>query len=149
MGRVKLKIPTEKPLFITTIPVRISDINYGGHVGNDSILTILHEARLHLLNNFGFTELNAGGNSLIMADVMIAYKGESFYGDVLKISMYADEVSPKSFDILYLVTTFKDGTEIEIANAKTGMVCFDYATRRIAAMTTDLRVVLEGGKMTS
>ena len=45
MGRVKIKFPAENPLFITTIHVRIGDINYGGHVGNDAILSIIHEAR--------------------------------------------------------------------------------------------------------
>ena len=144
MGRVKLKIPTEKPLFSTNIVVRIGDINYGGHLGNDALLSILHEARMQFLQNFGFTELNAGGNSLIMADVMIAYKGESFYGDVLKINVYIEEITSKSFDILYFVSTVQNGLTKEIAHAKTGMVCFDYTTRKIVYMMLDLRKVLEG-----
>ncbi|MFZ9695712.1 MAG: hypothetical protein ACO3AY_07565 [Chitinophagaceae bacterium] len=28
------------------IPIRITDINYGGHVGNDRMLTLAHEARI-------------------------------------------------------------------------------------------------------
>ncbi len=79
MNRVKIKIPNENPLFSTKIPIRITDINYGGHVGNDSILAILHEARMQFLHAFGYSELDAGGNSLIMADVMIAYKNERNY----------------------------------------------------------------------
>jgi acyl-CoA thioester hydrolase len=70
MSRVKLKIPTEKPLFTAIINVRIGDINYGGHAGNDAILSIMHEARMQMLNSHGFSEMNAGGTSLIMADVM-------------------------------------------------------------------------------
>jgi YbgC/YbaW family acyl-CoA thioester hydrolase len=143
MSRVKLKIPTEKPLFITTIPVRISDINYGGHVGNDAFLSIIHETRMQLLKHFGFDELNAGGNSLIMADVMIAYKSEAFYGDILTINMYIDEITAKSFDIIYDINTIKNGINKNIIQAKTGMVCFDYATRRIANMTDELKYVLQ------
>ena len=91
MARVKLKFPDENPLFTTIIPVRVNDLNYYNHVGNDSVLTIVHEARMQFLRSHGFDEINAGGVSLIMADVMIAYKGESFYGDSLTIDLFAEE----------------------------------------------------------
>ena len=64
MGRVKLKFPDNNPLFTTAIYVRIGDINFGGHVGNDAILSIIHEARVQMLRSHGYDELNAGGNSL-------------------------------------------------------------------------------------
>jgi acyl-CoA thioester hydrolase len=139
MSRVKLYIPSEKPLFTAKINVRISDINYGGHVGNDSVLSIIHEARMQLLRAKGFDEMNAGGNSLIMADAMIAYRGEAFYGDELTVDIYANDVTNKSFDIIYHIFTFRNGIEFDVAQAKTGMVCFDYTTRKIAAMTNELK----------
>ena len=142
MSRVKLKFPAENPLFTTTISVRISDINYGGHVGNDAILSIIHEARLQMLCNFGYNEMNAGGNSLIMADVMIAYKDESFYGDALTIKIYAEEITTYSFDLLYHISTLRNGVQADIAHAKTGMVCFDYQERKIVPMTDELRTLL-------
>lgn len=144
MGRVKLVFPDKKPLFKATISVRIGDINYGGHVGNDAVLSIIHEARMQLLAAHGYTELKAGGNSLIMGDVMIAYRGEAFYGDILTVIMYADDVAVRSFDVLYHITTMRNGKVTDIAHAKTGMVCFDYETRKTAAMTDELRRVLEG-----
>src|ERR1700709_550454 len=107
MGRVKLKFPDENPLFTATIPVRIGDINYGGHVGNDAILSIIHEARMQMLDSKGYSEMNAGGNSMIMADVMIAYKGESFYGDVLIVNIYAEEITEHSFDLLYHISAIR------------------------------------------
>lgn len=42
--------------FSTDIRVRISDINYGMHVGHDSFLTITHEARVRFLKSLGATE---------------------------------------------------------------------------------------------
>lgn len=138
MGRVKIVFPDKKPLFISTIQVRISDINYGNHVGNDSILSIIHEARMQLLASFGYTELDAGGNSLIMADVMIAYKAEAFYGDILEIAMFADEISTTGFSLLYLISTHRADKITDIAHAKTGMVCFDYEVRRVRPMTENL-----------
>jgi acyl-CoA thioester hydrolase len=146
MGRVKLKFPVENPLFVATIPVRIGDINYGNHVGNDAILSIIHEARMQLLARNGYDEMNAGGNGLIMADVMIAYKGESFYGDILTVSIYAEEITAHTFDLLYHISTQRQDKQTVIAHAKTGMVCFDYKARQIAPMTNELKQLLVNKK---
>ncbi len=135
MSRVKIQFPEHNPLGVVLIPVRISDINYGNHVGNDSILSIIHEARMLVLAQNNYTEMNAGGNSMIMADVMIAYKAEAFYGDTLEVEVFATEVTSVRFDLLYRVRTSRAGKEIEIAHAKTGMVCFDYKNRTVAPMT--------------
>ena len=146
MGRVKLKFPAENPLFTATIPVRIGDINYGNHVGNDAVLSIIHESRMQMLRSFGCDEMNAGGNSLIMADVMIAYRGESFYGDVLTVKVFAEELTSHSFDLLYHISTERNGVRSDIAHAKTGMVCFDYGERKVAVITPALRTLLEESK---
>lgn len=143
MGRVKIKFPEQNPLFTCRIPVRISDINYGNHLGNDSLLSIIHEARMQLLQQWGYSELSAGGTSLIMGDVMIAYKGEAFYGDVLKVMVYAEEITEKSFDLLYLIEPERKPNAV-VAHAKTGMICFDYSTRRIATITDELKSRLQG-----
>ena len=143
MGRVKIKFPNEKPLFQATIPVRISDINYGNHLGNDSLLSIVHESRMQLLSQWGYDELNAAGTSLIMADVMIAYKGEAFYGDTLTVDIYAEEITAHSFDLLYHIKTKRDNKDQDIAHAKTGMICFDYKQRKIEGVTEELKKLLE------
>jgi acyl-CoA thioesterase FadM len=98
---------------------------------------------MQLFAQWGFTELEAGGNSLIMADVMVAYKGEAFYGDRLEVVIYADEITEKSFDLLYKITTTRNGAEHLIAEAKTGMVCFDYSERRISKMKEPLKSCLQ------
>lgn len=143
MSRVKVKFPDEKPLLTVTIPVRIGDINYGGHMGNDSVLSIIHEARVQLLASFGMTEMNAGGVGLIMADVAIAYKGEGFYGDTLAVAIYATEFSSVSFDLLYHISAMRNGAKTDIAHAKTGMVCFDYNIRKVTALPEELKSRLE------
>lgn len=142
MGRVKLKFPDENPLFTTSISVRIGDINYGNHVGNDAILSIMHEARMRFFAFHGYTELDIAGSSIIMADVMIAYKGEAFYGDELSVRIYAEGLSSFSFDLLYHVSALRNGTEADIAHGKTGMVCYDYKAKKVAAMNDVLRRML-------
>ncbi len=55
MARIKLELP-EHFEFTTRIPIRITDINYGGHAGNDSMLSIIHEARVQFLKHYDFEE---------------------------------------------------------------------------------------------
>jgi acyl-CoA thioester hydrolase len=146
MSRVKIQFPDYNPLYTANIAVRIGDVNYGNHVGNDAILSIIHEARMQMLGAFNFTEMNAGGNSMIMADVMIAYKAEAFYGDTLSVQVFGDALTGSTFSLLYRLTTMRNGTQTEIAHAKTGMVCFDYNMRKIVPMTDELRNFLSTGK---
>lgn len=137
MARIKVDLP-EQFSFSVMIPVRITDINYGGHVGNDSVLSLLHEARVKYLNHLGFTELDIAGVGLIMSDVGIEFKGESFYGDELLISVGAGEFSKISFELFYKMETVREGKKILIAKAKTGMVCYDYDAKKVAAVPEEL-----------
>ena len=140
MSRVKIKFPEQKALYTLSVPVRIGDLNYGNHVGNDAILSIIHEARVQMLKQHGYTELSAGGVGLIMSDSAIVYKGEGFYGDIFDIEIYVDDITTVSFDLLYRITT--QGDKKPIAHAKTGMVCFDYDVRKVTSMPEGLKRVL-------
>lgn len=133
MARIKLSLP-ENFSFSTTLPVRITDLNYGGHVGNDTILTLLHEARVQYLQSLGYSELDFAGVSLIMGDVAIEFKAELFYGDALKAYVAASDFSRVGFDLYYELLVEKEGKEVTIAAAKTGMVCFNYSTRKVVAV---------------
>src|SRR5574339_154639 len=100
MARIKIDLP-EKFSFTTMIPVRITDVNYGGHVGNDIILSILHEARMQFLMEYGYTEMNLGGAGIIMNDVAIEFKKELFYGEIIKASVAAGGFSKVAFEVFY------------------------------------------------
>jgi acyl-CoA thioester hydrolase len=133
MARVKLEIPAHK-IFTTNIPVRITDINYGNHVGNDALVSIIHEARMQWLTSNNFTELNIGGAAIIMADLAVEYKAESFYGDTLNVAVFIGKITKISFEIFYEITTTRNDKKVIIANAKTGMVCFDYEARKVTSV---------------
>lgn len=141
MARVKIHLP-ETFSFFTQIPVRISDINYGGHVGNDSILSLIHEARLHFLKSFGYTELEFDGVGLIMADAAIEFKGEAFYGDLLKAYVAVEEISRIGFELYYKLV--KGEEETVVAVAKTGMICFDYSKRKVSTIPNEALQKLRG-----
>lgn len=146
MARIKIDLPAAFP-FNFQMPVRIQDINYGNHVGNDAILSIIHEARIRFLGALGYKELDhEAGSGFIMADVAIAYKGEGFYGDVFDIAVAAGEFNALGFELFYLITANRDGQTITIAEAKTGMICFNYKTHKIAKLPADMKARLETGK---
>jgi len=135
MARVKVALP-ETFLFTVKIPVRITDLNYGAHLGNDALLSILHEARVQFLQHIGLPEFEPETQlGLIMADVAIEYKGEAFHGDVLHIQLAANDLNKYGFDVVYWVKA-QDGREI--ARAKTGMLCFDYNTRKLRSLPTGI-----------
>ena len=130
MARIKLATPAQK-IFSTEIAVRITDINYGNHVGNDAFVQLIHEARVQWLSSNNYTELNIEGASLIMADLAVEYKAESFYGDVLQIEIAVGEISRAGFELYYQITTTRDGKNILIAKAKTGLVSFNYEEKKV------------------
>lgn len=131
MARIKIELPAAIS-FTTNIPVRITDVNYGGHVGNDAILSIIHEGRMQYLANYNYTELDFGGIGLIMSDVGIEFKGELFYKDIIIASITAGNFSKVGFDIYYKLEKEINGQLQLIAIAKTGMVGYDYSKKKIA-----------------
>lgn len=142
MARIKISLP-ESFLLTVELPVRITDLNYGNHLGNDALVSLLHEARVQLLRHAGLVELDtATGQGLIMADLAVEYRGEGFYGDVLQVQMAATELHKYGFDVVYQLQTT---TGRAIARAKTGMLCFDYTTRKLRLLPPGVAVRLTAG----
>lgn len=137
MARVKIDMPGDFT-FSTIIPVRITDLNYGGHVGNDTVLSLIHEARVQFLKHFDYEELNLAGVGLIMSDVAIEFKSELFYGDEVIASVTTRDFSKVAFDLYYKLEKMSNGKNVPVAFAKTGMVCYDYARKRIAAVPVEV-----------
>lgn len=128
MARIKLEISGELE-FSTEIAVRITDMNYGGHLGNDVMLSLIHEARMRFLRHHGFTEVDVDGVGIIMTDAAIVYKAECFYGDILCIEVGVQDIGKSGCDIVYRISNKETGKEV--ARAKTGIVFFDYEKRTV------------------
>lgn len=113
-------------------------MNYGGHLGNDRILTLAHEARVQTLAQYGFSEMDCGGHSLIMADAEISFRAEAFYGDTLQVSVFSGDASAKGFSLYYRMEK-KGETPVVVAEVRTGLVAFDYTARRVVSLAEDFR----------
>lgn len=142
MARVKLNIP-ENIISVIIIPVRINDINYGNHVGNDAFVSIIHEARVQWLKQHNFTELNIDGIGLIMGDLEIEFKKESLYPDIIEVQLSVGELSRVSFELYYQLFTKRNDIQILLVNAKTGMVCYDYLNKKVAPIPDKLKKILD------
>jgi acyl-CoA thioester hydrolase len=141
MAKVKIELPGEF-IFKTEIPVRISDINYGGHLGNDSVLSIVHEARLRFLNRHNIIEFNANGPGIIMVDAAVEYKAESFYGDILIVEIGANDITGVGCEFVYRLTN-KETKKI-IALVKTGIVFYHYGKKKVISMPVEFKSELGG-----
>jgi len=108
--------------------VRISDINYAGHVSNAAVLYYFQEARIAYLAQLGpFTELNLGeGCGIIMPESRVLYRAEMAFGDPLVLGARVEELGKTSVRMGYRIE--RQGAVT--AEGTTPLVSFDYAARR-------------------
>ncbi len=139
MGRIRIQLPKQFS-FQTDLEIRISDINYGNHLGNDAVLRLLHEARIRYLRQYGYTESNICGVGLMIADAAVVYKSQGYHGDPLQIEVAAAEPSRYGCQIYYRITNQATGKEV--ARAKTGIVFFDYVRNKLAELPEEFKGII-------
>jgi len=114
------------------MPIRVTDLNYAGHLANDKVLTLSHEARERFFRHFGYSEMNIEGDSLIMADAAVQYKSEGFLGDVLIVQMAIPQFTRVGFDMIYQMSKEESGQVV--AMIKTALVFFDYEQKKLVSV---------------
>jgi len=131
MPRVQIQ-PLARYAFSIDLKVRVTDLNYGGHLGNDRLLALVHEARVAFLARYGWSEMDCAGVSLIMGDAVVLYQAQAYAGDLLRFEVAMGEPSRCGFRLFYRVTRARDGAPVALV--ETGMVCFDYAANKVRAL---------------
>lgn len=137
MARLELTLP-DHFIYTTELTVRVNDLNYGAHVGNDNMLVLMQQARIHFYQANGFKDEVSfeGSVGQVISDALVIYKAEAFLGDVLTIHLAIADINKYGFDMLYQVINKVTGKEV--ARGKTGIVCFDYSKRKVAPIPTRL-----------
>lgn len=139
MSRIKIELPEHLP-FTTLLDVRITDLNYGNHVGNDRFLVYAQEARTRFLAHLGYTELSMEQVGLIMVDAALEFKHQVDYGMTLEVGMGVTNITNKGFDLLYRLCILQpENASAVAARIKTAMLCFDYTTQKIASLPLEAR----------
>ena len=145
MSRIKLTLPEAQHfIFTTEITPRVSDINYGNHLGHDHLISLLHEARVRFLNKHNFNELDIDGSGIIMSDLAITYKTEVNWGEHLSIEIALCDPSRVGCDFFYLVKNKETGAEV--ARAKTGIIFFDYKRKKVVRIPKAFAGLIQGNK---
>ena len=140
MSRIQIQLP-EQFAFSTDITLYQLHMNYGGHLDNALLLSVVSEARVRFFKSLGYTELDIEGVGILVADAAVQYRSEAFHGDVMEVSVGAADLAKKGFDLVWCM--HEKTTRREVARGKTGIVCFDYASRKVAALPAAFREKLE------
>lgn len=130
---MRIQLPqTENYVFETEYSVVISDINYGGHLGNDKYLSIAHECRTRFYHWLGFSEKNIGQTNIgtIMANAVVNYKAEAFHGDELTVCIAVENIGRSNFDIIYKIMRNHD----VIAEILTTILAFHSVDKKVKSI---------------
>jgi acyl-CoA thioester hydrolase len=131
MPRIQIELP-ERFAFSTEIALYLSHINYGGHLDNALLLTVVSEARARFFQSLGYSELNVEGVGIVVADAALQYQSEAFHGETMVVQMTATDFGKYGCDLPWCMNEKLSGREV--ARGKTGIVFFDYATRKVATV---------------
>ena len=126
MPHIKLH---EQPYYEFTYQFTIQavHINYRGHLGHDSVVQILNEARANMFRALGISELDLGDGKtgVITRDTVVNYKSQGFVYQTLSVESQVGEIGPDAFTVSQRIK--RDGHLVALA--ETGLVGFDYKTR--------------------
>ena len=131
MARLEIKM-IDSFLFETELTIRTTDINLANHVGNDTFVSLMQEARTRFFVSLGYSGRDIEGKAFVISDLAVLYKSQSYYGDRLKFEIGLSDFNKYGCDIFYKVTN--SGTNTLVLQAKTGMVFFDYIKNMVSSV---------------
>ena len=132
MARLDLHFADELFCYQTHLTVRITDINAANHLANDSMISMISEARARFLFEMGVEETREDGIGIIVTDLATTYKAEAHARDQLLFEVGVMDFNPYGGDITFRITRPADGALV--AMAKSGFVFFNYQNGKVTAM---------------
>lgn len=137
MARLQLTFPEDQFYYSTPMSVRVTDINAGNHLGNDSMISMISEARARFLFEFGVAETERDGTGIIVTDLATTYRAEAHARDQLLFEVGVMDFNKYGGDIIFRITRPRDRKLI--AMAKSGFVFYNYKTSQVVMMPEDFR----------
>ena len=142
MARLQLDFPENQFYFTTQLTVRITDINSANHLANDSMISMISEARARFLYQFGIEEVSEKGVGIIMTDLATTYLREAFARDALIFEVGLMDLNKYGGDIIFRISKASNGELVALA--KSGFVFFHFATGKVRPMPEDFRLRFPG-----
>ncbi len=137
MARLQLEFPEDQYCYSSQLTVRVTDINGANHLGNDSMISMISEARARFLYELGVRETEGDGTGIIVTDLATTYKAEAHARDQLLFEVGVMDFNKYGGDITFRVSRPRD--QALIAMAKSGFVFFNYKTSQVVPMPDEFR----------
>jgi 4-hydroxybenzoyl-CoA thioesterase len=139
MTKIDIDFPAAE-LFSQEIPIRISDINYGNHLGHDTVVSIFHEARVAFFRAFDMEECDVDGLGILVVDLAVQYRAQAYYGQTLRVDVAAAHIGSRGCDLVYRASDRDTGKVVALG--KTGIVFFDYGEGKVKSMPARFRAAV-------
>lgn len=137
MARLQLDLPEDQYYYSTQLTVRVTDINAANHLGNESMIAMISEARARFLFEFGVAETERDGNGIIVTDLAATYRAEAYGRDQLLFEVGVMDFNKYGGDLIFRITRPRDKTLI--AMAKSGFVFYNYKSSQVCYMPEEFR----------
>ncbi|WP_027995643.1 acyl-CoA thioesterase [Simplicispira psychrophila] len=131
MPRIQFPLP-EHFIFSTEMQIYTSHINWGGHLDNAQLLTLVSEARSRFFRWLDYREAQVEHCSIVVGDVVAQYKSEAFHGETMVVQMVPTDFNRYGFDLAFQMSDKASGREV--ARGKQGIVFIDLAEKKVTAL---------------
>jgi acyl-CoA thioester hydrolase len=125
--------------FVHRETARFRDLDPMGHVNNAVYLTWIENARIEFLRSLAaFDKPDTGGMTMILARVEVDFRAPLGFGDEVEVGVRVSRFGNKSFDLQYELQS----AGRVVAEAKTVLVAFDYASNESKELPEEWRRLL-------
>ena len=128
MPRIQYDLP-ESFVFSTELSIYTSHINWGGHLDNAQLLSLVGEARSRFFLWLDYEERRVEDCSIVIGDALVQYKSEALYGETMLVHLAVTDFNRYGFDLVFSVTEKTQGREV--ARGKTGIAFVSKSHRRV------------------
>ncbi len=142
MERIKLEFPESAIVHRQPLSVRITDMNYGRHLGHDTLVSLLHEARIQAFGALGLSEWDMGGFPSVVADLAVQYQSEARWPDALVVETAIPAPAGKAIVVHHRVRHAEGGRPV--ATARLNIVLIDPAQGRSVAIPDTVQLAIAG-----
>ena len=139
MARLHLDFPEDQFYYATPLTVRVTDINGANHLGNDSMISMISEARARFLYEYGVKETGRDRVGIIVTDLATTYRAEAHAHDQLLFEVGLMDFNKYGGDMIFRVTRPRD--KKLVAMAKYGFVFFNYESSEVVSMPEEFRAL--------
>ncbi|MFC7369510.1 MULTISPECIES: acyl-CoA thioesterase [Vreelandella] len=140
MERVTLDFPTTAIIHRHSLTVRVTDMNYGRHLGHDALISLLHEARVHAFAALGLPEWDMKGYPSIVADLAVQYQHEARWPDALTIETAVPEPEGKALTIYQRICNAE--TDKVVATARVNQLLVDLTSGRPVSIPDKVKLAI-------